>query len=118
MSARFGSGVYSYVEPSLVDKHAVSTMSSPYRVMLACEVNLPDPHVEIPRSSGIVKSVSHYTHVLVLKFNTNALDPQHEQGPLVFVSGAEAIVPTYLILYSKPSITSPTESHGRMSVQG
>ena len=45
-----------------MDKHAVSTTSSPYRVMLACEVSLPDPRVQIPRSSGIVKSVSHYTH--------------------------------------------------------
>ena len=50
--------------------------------------------------------------------NTDVLDPQDEDGPLVYVSGAEAIVPKYLILYSKPSTPSPTGSHGRMSVHG
>ncbi|KAF9643752.1 hypothetical protein BDM02DRAFT_3122987 [Thelephora ganbajun] len=97
-SGRFGSGVYSYLEPSLADRHAVSTISSSYRVMLACEVNLLPHRVQPPISSEVVQS--------------------HEDGPLVFVSGAEAIVPKYLILYSKPSTTSPTGSHGRVSVYG
>jgi len=97
-SGRFGLGVYSYLEPSLADKHAVSTTSSPYRAMLACEVNLPPPRAQLPKNSEIVKS--------------------GEEGPLVFVSGAEAIVPKYLILYSKSSTPSPTGSHGRMSVHG
>jgi len=35
---------------------------------------------------------------------------------LVFVSGAEAILPKYLILYSKTPITSPTGSHGGVSL--
>lgn len=57
---RFGDGVYSYLESSQADRHAVSTMSSPFRVMLGCEVNLP-PRVQLPKSSGIVQSVSHPT---------------------------------------------------------
>ena len=87
--------------------------------MLACEVNLPSPRVQPSKSSEIVKSVSHRTHTLSCPgYNTNALDPQDEDGPLVYVSGAEAIVPKYLILYSKPSAPSPTGSHRRMSVHG
>ena len=64
VSVRFGPGVYSYLEPSLADKHAVSTMSSPYRVMLACEVNLPPPRVQPSESSEIVESVSHHSYTL------------------------------------------------------
>jgi len=80
-SGQCGSGIYSYLEPSLADRHAVSTTSSPYRVMLACEVNLLPSRVKSPKFSGIVQS--------------------HEDGPSVFVSGADAIAPKYLILYSK-----------------
>ena len=61
MSARFGTGVYSYTEPSLADRWAVSTTSSPYRVMLACEVSLPPSQVKPAKSSGILPSVSHCT---------------------------------------------------------
>jgi len=91
-TGQFGSGVYSYLEPSLADRHAVTTTSSPYRVMLACEVSLPPSRVQPPKSSGIVQS--------------------REDGPSVFVSGAEAITPKYLILYSKPLTTTPTRSNG------
>lgn len=59
---RCGSGVYSYLEPSLADRHAVSTTSSPYRVMLACEVNLLPPRVQPPKFSGIAQSVSYSTY--------------------------------------------------------
>ena len=58
-SGRCGSGVYSYLEPSLADRHAVSTTTSPYRVMLVCEVDLPPPRVQPPKFSGIVQSVSY-----------------------------------------------------------
>jgi len=101
MSDRFGPGVYSYLEPSLADRHAVSTTSSPYRVMLACEVNLLSSQVKPPKLSGIVQSVSYSTHFLMLKSCTDVTNLQHEDGPLIFVSGAEAITPKYLILYSK-----------------
>jgi len=102
-SGRFGSGVYSYLDPSLADKWAVSTTSSPYKVMLACEVNLLPPRQKPPMFSGLCSS--------------------QEKGPLVYVSGADAITPKYLILYSKPkpkpSVSqpkgSPPGSSGRNS---
>jgi len=97
-TGRFGPGVYSYVDPSLADRHAVSTTSSPYRVMLACEVNLLPPQVQPPKFSRIVQS--------------------HEEGPSVYVSGAEAIVPKYLILYSKPSSPPSARPSSRMSTFG
>lgn len=56
--ARFGPGVYSYLEPSLADRWAECSPSSPYRVMLACEINLLPPQVELPKN---LKSVSHRT---------------------------------------------------------
>lgn len=59
MPARFGEGVYSYLEPSLADRWAVSTTSSPYRAMLACDVNLLPPQMKPSRSSGVLQSVSH-----------------------------------------------------------
>ena len=117
-SGRRGSGVYSYLEPSLADRHAVSTMSSPYRVMLACEVDLPPPQVQPPKFSGIVQSVSYWAGFLKPRSHTNSLNLQHEEGQLIFVSGAEAIIPKYLILYTKSSTNSPTGSHGRMSMLG
>lgn len=43
--------------------------------------------------------------------HTNAANIQHEKGPLVYVSGAEAITPKYLIVYSKidlPSLPLPS----------
>ena len=58
-SGRFGSGVYSYLESSLADRHAVSTTTSPYRVMLACEVDLLPPRVQPPKFAGIAHSVSY-----------------------------------------------------------
>jgi len=97
-TGRLGPGVYSYLDPSLADKYAVSTTSSPYRVMLACEVNLLPSRVQPPKFSGIVQS--------------------HEEGSSVYLSGAEAIVPKYLILYSKPSASPSTGSNGRTSTYG
>ncbi|KAF9790509.1 hypothetical protein BJ322DRAFT_1169402 [Thelephora terrestris] len=101
-TGRFGPGIYSYLNPSLADKWAVSTTSSPYKVMLACEVNLLPPRQKAPFFSGLCSS--------------------REEGPLVYVSGAEAITPKYLILYSKPKSStslskgSPTGSSGRNSI--
>lgn len=118
VSVRFGTGVYSYLEPSLADRHAVSTTSSPYRVMLACEVNLPPPQVQPPKFSGIVQSVSHHACSLASGSHANVLKPQHDDESSIFVSGAEAIVPKYLILYSKPPTTPSTGSHSRLSIDG
>lgn len=79
MSDRFGSGIYSYLEPSLADRHAVSTASSPYRVMLACEVDLLPPRVEPPRFSRIVRSVGHYPHSLIPDHHTNVLSTRMDR---------------------------------------
>ena len=59
MFARLGSGIYSYLDPSLADVWAVSTTSSPFRVMLECEVSLLPPRTKPPRFSSILQSVSH-----------------------------------------------------------
>ena len=109
--ARFGPGVYSYLKPSWADQWAESTPGSPYlRLMLACEVNLLSAQVKPPESSGILQSVSGYTCSFLSRPHTDAAHLQREEGPLVFVSGAEAITPKYLIVYSKidlPSLPLP-----------
>lgn len=115
---RFGSGVYSYLDPSLADRHAVSTTSSPYRVMLLCEVNLLPLRMKPPQFSAIVQSVSRRTYKPAVPSLIQPLDPQHEEGPSVYVSGAEAIVPKYLILYSKPSTPPSARPSSRMSTFG
>ncbi|KAJ7067312.1 hypothetical protein C8F01DRAFT_664506 [Mycena amicta] len=40
-NGRFGEGIYSYKNPSLADGHATSATSTPYRVMIACDVVVP-----------------------------------------------------------------------------
>lgn len=82
--------------------------------MLACEVNLPPPRAQPP--TEIVQPVSAHTHTFILRPNANVLNSQDEDGSLIFVPGAEAITPKYLILYSKSSVTPPTGSHGRTSM--
>ncbi|KAF8449242.1 hypothetical protein L210DRAFT_3387990 [Boletus edulis BED1] len=38
---RHGDGLYSSTDPSVADRFATSCLSSPYRVMVACDVVLP-----------------------------------------------------------------------------
>ena len=57
-SGRYGKGIYSYFNPSMADRFATSSISSPYRVMLACEVNVPGRKSNASRSPVVVKSVS------------------------------------------------------------
>ncbi|KAI0784003.1 hypothetical protein BC629DRAFT_538935 [Irpex lacteus] len=71
-TGRFGDGVYSYTNPALADKHATSSTSSPYRVMIACDV-APSARND----------------------NKHARD-----GDLVFVGSSDAILPAYVILYT------------------
>jgi len=40
MGISFGDGVYSYRNPALADNFATSCTSSPYRVMIACDVTV------------------------------------------------------------------------------
>ncbi|KAJ7145072.1 hypothetical protein C8R43DRAFT_1130148 [Mycena crocata] len=60
-NGRFGEGIYSYRNPSLADVHATSATSSPYRVMIACDVavesdfEVPDEEsVFVPSADAIV----------------------------------------------------------------
>ncbi|KAF8552233.1 hypothetical protein OG21DRAFT_1511746 [Imleria badia] len=41
MLFRHGDGLYSSTDPSVADRFATSCLSSPYRVMVACDVVLP-----------------------------------------------------------------------------
>ncbi|KAJ7755526.1 hypothetical protein B0H16DRAFT_1828819 [Mycena metata] len=60
-NGRFGEGVYSYRNPSLADVHSTSATSTPYRVMIACDVavesdfEVPDEEsVFVPSADAIV----------------------------------------------------------------
>lgn len=57
-SGRYGKGIYSYFDPSMADRFATSSISSPYRAILACEVNVPAMDSNASRSPLVVKSVS------------------------------------------------------------
>jgi len=78
---RYGKGIYSYFDPSMADRFATSSVTSPYRVMLACEVNVPAANSNASKSPMVVKSL--------------------EDEDRIFVSSAEAISPRFVILYSK-----------------
>ncbi|KAI0955785.1 hypothetical protein AcV7_006360 [Taiwanofungus camphoratus] len=83
-SGRHGEGIYSCKNPALADKFATSSTSSPYRVMLACTVLAPRRgvgHDILTNSSGEVLCVN--------------------DSEKVFVNSADAIVPNYVILYTK-----------------
>ena len=57
-SGRYGKGIYSYFDPSMADRFATSSVSSPYRAVLACEVNIPAVNSNASRSPIVAKSVS------------------------------------------------------------
>ena len=56
-SGRHGNGIYSYFDPSKADKFATSSVSSPYRAILLCEVNIPMRGSNASKSPRVVKSV-------------------------------------------------------------
>ncbi|EAU83113.2 hypothetical protein CC1G_11639 [Coprinopsis cinerea okayama7 len=68
---RFGDGIYSYRNPALADRFATSCTSSPFRVMIACDVS-----VEPGQCS----------------------DDDQES---LFVPVADGILPAYVIMYTK-----------------
>ncbi|KAF8896053.1 hypothetical protein BD779DRAFT_1608447 [Infundibulicybe gibba] len=72
---RFGDGIYSYRNPSLADQFATSCTSSPYRVMIACDV------IVDPGQTGGVDELS------------------DEES--IFVQTADAIKPVYVIMYTR-----------------
>ena len=57
-SGRYGKGIYSYFDPSRADRFATSSISSPYRAILACEVSVPATDSNASKSPMVVKSVS------------------------------------------------------------
>jgi len=77
-TGRFGPGIYSFRNPALADEFATSSTSSPYRVMIACEVYILS---KAPHSRMDIETT------------------QDERG--VFVSNADAIIPKYVVMYRK-----------------
>ena len=57
-TGRYGKGIYSYFDPSMADRFATSSVSSPYRAILACEVNVPATDSNASKSPMVAKSVS------------------------------------------------------------
>ncbi|KAF7341447.1 hypothetical protein MVEN_01881900 [Mycena venus] len=60
-TGRFGEGIYSYRNPSLANMHATAATSTPYRVMIACDIavqsdfEVPDKEsVFVPSADAIV----------------------------------------------------------------
>jgi hypothetical protein len=60
-SGRYGKGIYSYLDPSMADRFATSSLSSPFRAVLACEVNIPAVNSNASKSPIVAKSVSKST---------------------------------------------------------
>ncbi|KIJ65303.1 hypothetical protein HYDPIDRAFT_131707 [Hydnomerulius pinastri MD-312] len=73
---RHGNGLYSSSNPSAVDRHATSCLSSPYRVMIACDVVLP-------------QNASKNNSILM--------------GDGVVVRDSGAVTPRYIVMYTKGS---------------
>lgn len=73
-NGRFGDGIYSYRNPALADNFATSCTSSPYRVMIACDL------VVEPGTPGSTEST---------------------ETESVFAPMADAILPVYVIMYTK-----------------
>lgn len=71
---RHGNGLYSCTTPSRADRYATSCLSSPYRVMIACDVVLP----QVPN-----------------KNNSILMDD------LVVVRDSAAINPRYIVMYTR-----------------
>ncbi|KAG1752325.1 uncharacterized protein EDB91DRAFT_511232 [Suillus paluster] len=71
---RQGKGLYSSRNPASADRLATSCLSSPYRVMIACDVVLPQP---LDKSTSVVA------------------------GDRVVVRVSEAIVPRFIVMYTK-----------------
>ncbi|KAF5392273.1 hypothetical protein D9757_001557 [Collybiopsis confluens] len=49
---RFGPGIYTYINPKLADKYATTVTTSPYRVIVVCDVLL-DGQQEVPADESI-----------------------------------------------------------------
>uniref|UniRef100_A0A8H7Y2D8 PARP catalytic domain-containing protein n=1 Tax=Psilocybe cubensis TaxID=181762 RepID=A0A8H7Y2D8_PSICU len=72
-NGRFGEGVYSYRNPALADRFATSCTSSPYRVMIACDIAVES------NNAGV----------------NNDTDEES-----LFVPTADGILPVHIIIYA------------------
>lgn len=81
-SGSYGEGIYSYPNPAQADQWATSSISSPFRVMLACKVVIS----AAPQA--------------VLTSATRNVMPVND-GAKVVVKTSDAIMPRYVILYTK-----------------
>ncbi|KDR68591.1 hypothetical protein GALMADRAFT_1036536 [Galerina marginata CBS 339.88] len=72
-NGRFGEGVYSYRNPALADRFATSCTSSPYRVMIACDVAVEPTQAEAEESA---------------------------EEESLFVPLADGILPAYVFMYT------------------
>jgi hypothetical protein len=88
---RFGDGIYSYRNPALADDFATSCTSSPYRVMIACDV-VVEP--ETPGTNEVSGKTGIDRHVLIAAI-------QATETESIFVPLADAILPVYVIMYTK-----------------
>jgi len=75
-----GKGIYSYLNPAQADQHSTSCTSSPYRVMISCDV--------------VVKKVEKSRF-----FSLQATPPEGVVEDRVFVSNSDAIIARHIILY-------------------
>ncbi|KAJ8592275.1 hypothetical protein M405DRAFT_931624 [Rhizopogon salebrosus TDB-379] len=73
-TGRQGKGLYSSRNPASADRFATSCLSSPYRVMIACDVALPQ---QLDKNTSVVA------------------------GDRVVVRVPEAIVPRFIVMYTK-----------------
>ncbi|KDQ55584.1 hypothetical protein JAAARDRAFT_133588, partial [Jaapia argillacea MUCL 33604] len=79
-SGRYGLGIYSYENPALADRFSTSSTSSPFRVMVVCEVAIANLNGDTSQSRGLTAK--------------GVVDEE-----LVFVSDPAAITPSYIVLY-------------------
>ncbi|KAH9942726.1 hypothetical protein B0H21DRAFT_750060 [Amylocystis lapponica] len=82
-TGRHGRGIYTNLTPARADHFATSSTSSPYRVMLVCNVLVArskDPREPMQSTSGKTISVN--------------------DGERVFVSDSAAVLPRYILLYN------------------
>jgi len=75
-TGRYGPGTYSYLDPTLADVWSTSCTTSPYRVMIACDV--------VMSSTGKRKGAVSI-----------------RDGDRIFVNNSDAIAAAYVILYTK-----------------
>jgi len=76
-SGKFGNGMYFSANPAGADRFATSSTTLPYRVMIECEVSVPE------RCSRSVMGVESTVN-----------------GKDVYVSNAIAVIPKYVIMYT------------------